>query len=146
LWELLRDPQAGATGRTIVATGIAAGGAEPGVLAIPLSFVNPRAGRTNNLFALLAYMIYSNLLSVSQAWVAQGRLAFEIGVWAVHVGMFLLAHRALLSTTESPGVGQTPVALKIYERHSGARDIRIHGLGATGIPDAFCIFRPDPRA
>ena len=61
------------------------------VLAIPLSFVNPRAGRANNfLFALLTYMIYSNLLSVSQAWVAQGRLAFGIGVWAVHVGMFLL--------------------------------------------------------
>jgi lipopolysaccharide export system permease protein len=61
------------------------------VLAIPLSFVNPRAGRTNNLiFALLTYMIYSNLLSVSQAWVAQGKLRFEIGVWAVHVGMFVL--------------------------------------------------------
>jgi lipopolysaccharide export system permease protein len=61
------------------------------VLAIPLSFVNPRAGRTNNLiFALLTYMIYSNLLSVSQAWVAQGKLPFEIGVWAVHVGMFVL--------------------------------------------------------
>ena len=38
------------------------------LLAIPLSFVNPRAGRTNNLIlALLAYMLYSNLLSVSQA-------------------------------------------------------------------------------
>jgi len=61
------------------------------VLAIPLAFVNPRAGRTNNLvFALLTYMTYSNLLSVSQAWVAQGKLRFEIGVWAVHVGMFLL--------------------------------------------------------
>ncbi|MDD5250025.1 MAG: LptF/LptG family permease, partial [Rhodocyclaceae bacterium] len=58
-------------------------------LAIPLSFVNPRAGRTNNLiFALLTYMIYSNLLSVSQAWVIQGKLPFEIGVWAVHVAMF----------------------------------------------------------
>ena len=46
------------------------------VLAIPLSFVNPRAGRANNfLFALLAYMIYSNLLSVSQAW---GVLAIAI--------------------------------------------------------------------
>ena len=56
----------------------------------PLSFVNPRAGRTNNLlFALLTFMIYSNLLSVSQAWVAQGRLPFEIGAWAVHVLMFI---------------------------------------------------------
>ena len=40
--------------------------------------------------ALLTYMIYSNLLSVSQAWVAQGKLRFEVGIWAVHVGMFVL--------------------------------------------------------
>ena len=58
------------------------------LLAIPLAFVNPRAGRTNNLiFALLTYMIYSNLLSVSQAWVAQGRLSFFIGVWLLHAVM-----------------------------------------------------------
>ena len=34
------------------------------LLAIPMSFVNPRAGRSANLlFALLTYMVYSNLLS-----------------------------------------------------------------------------------
>src|SRR5579859_8022703 len=38
------------------------------LLAIPMSFVNPRAGRSVNLaFALLTYVVYSNLLSVSQA-------------------------------------------------------------------------------
>lgn len=61
------------------------------LLAIPLSFVNPRAGRTNNLiFALLAFMIYNNLISVSQAWVVRGKLPFEIGVWAVHLLMALV--------------------------------------------------------
>jgi lipopolysaccharide export system permease protein len=35
-------------------------------------------------------MIYSNLLSVSQAWVAQGRLPFGVGVWAVHLLMGLV--------------------------------------------------------
>lgn len=55
-----------------------------------MSFVNPRAGRTNNLiFAILTFMLYSNMVSVSQAWVSQGKLPFEIGVWAVHVVMFL---------------------------------------------------------
>ena len=59
-------------------------------LAIPLSFVNPRAGRSANmLVAILIYAIYSNLLSVSQAWVAQGKLSFWIGVWAVHGFMLL---------------------------------------------------------
>lgn len=58
------------------------------LLAIPLSFVNPRAGRSANmLLAILAYMLYNNLLSVSQAWVAQGRLSFPVGVVAVHLLM-----------------------------------------------------------
>lgn len=58
------------------------------LLAIPLAFVNPRAGRSANLiFALLTFMIYNNLLSVSQAWVAQGRIDFSIGWWAAHVLM-----------------------------------------------------------
>jgi lipopolysaccharide export system permease protein len=61
------------------------------LLAIPMSFVNPRAGRSINLlFALLTFMVYSNLLSVSQARVAQGRLDFSVGVWMVHAGMVLL--------------------------------------------------------
>lgn len=61
------------------------------LLAIPLSFVNPRAGRTNNLiFAILTFITYSNLLSVSQAWVAQGRIPFSIGVWVVHAMMFVM--------------------------------------------------------
>jgi lipopolysaccharide export system permease protein len=58
------------------------------LLAIPMSFVNPRAGRSVNLlFALLAYMVYSNLLSISQARVAQGKLAFGTGWWLVHAVM-----------------------------------------------------------
>lgn len=60
-------------------------------LAIPMSFVNPRAGRSANLlFALFTYIVYSNLLSVSQARVAQGRLDFGVGWWIVHAGMVLL--------------------------------------------------------
>jgi lipopolysaccharide export system permease protein len=58
------------------------------LLAIPMSFVNPRAGRSVNLlFALLAYLVYYNLLTVSQARVAQGRLDFSIGWWLVHAAM-----------------------------------------------------------
>ena len=61
------------------------------VLAIPLSFVNPRAGRSANLLlALFTYVIYSNLLSVSQAWVAQGKLSFALGMALVHLLMLLL--------------------------------------------------------
>jgi lipopolysaccharide export system permease protein len=61
------------------------------LLAIPMSFVNPRAGRSVNLlFGLLTYMVYSNLLSISQAWVAQGKTVFAAGWWPVHVAMLLM--------------------------------------------------------
>jgi lipopolysaccharide export system permease protein len=61
------------------------------LLAIPMSFVNPRAGRSANLlFAVFTYIVYNNLLSVSQARVAQGRLDFTLGVLLVHLGMVLL--------------------------------------------------------
>lgn len=61
------------------------------LLAIPLAFVNPRAGRSVNLlFALLVYMTYSNLLSIAQARVAQGRLDFAHGWWLVHGAMLAL--------------------------------------------------------
>lgn len=61
------------------------------LLAIPLSFVNPRAGRSMNLvFAVLVYVIYHNLISVVQAWIAQSRVGFVSGLWGVHAAMFAL--------------------------------------------------------
>jgi lipopolysaccharide export system permease protein len=60
------------------------------LLAIPLSFVDPRAGRSLNLiFAIVIYIIYNNVLSIFQAWVTQGRLSSMIGLWPVH--LFFLA-------------------------------------------------------
>lgn len=58
------------------------------LLAIPLSSVNPRATRSLNLlFAVFAYLVYSNLLGIVQAWVAQGRVPFSVGWWALHAAM-----------------------------------------------------------
>jgi len=72
------------------------------LLAIPLAFVNPRAGRANNLvFALLSYMIYNSFLSVSQAWVAQGKVPFWLGVSAIHV-LMLIALIALFIVRQYP--------------------------------------------
>ncbi len=56
--------------------------------AIPMSAVNPRTGRLVNLaMAVLVFMVYSNLVSISQTWVARGRLHPAIGMWGVHLGM-----------------------------------------------------------
>jgi lipopolysaccharide export system permease protein len=89
LWELALNPTRQNQGEILWRIGIPLAALNLALLAIPLSFVNPRAGRTNNLvLALLTYMIYSNLISVSQAWVVQGKLRFEAGWWLVHVVMF----------------------------------------------------------
>ncbi|HEX9684941.1 MAG TPA: LPS export ABC transporter permease LptF [Burkholderiales bacterium] len=61
------------------------------LLAIPLSFVNPRAGRSMNLLlALLIYMTYSNLISITQASIAQSRISPAAGLLGVHAAMLLL--------------------------------------------------------
>jgi lipopolysaccharide export system permease protein len=35
-------------------------------------------------------MVYSNLISVSQAWVSQGKIPFHVGWWVVHMAMLVL--------------------------------------------------------
>jgi lipopolysaccharide export system permease protein len=62
------------------------------LLAIPLSYVNPRAGRSFNLvLAIVLYMLYSNMISVTNAWVGQGKLSPGIGLWGIHTVMLAVA-------------------------------------------------------
>jgi lipopolysaccharide export system permease protein len=89
--QLLANPTAVNLGEVVWRVGIPVSAAILVLLAIPMSFVNPRAGRSVNLlFALFTYIVYSNLLSVSQARVAQGRMEFGIGLWLVHAAMIAL--------------------------------------------------------
>jgi lipopolysaccharide export system permease protein len=61
------------------------------LLAIPMSAVNPRTGRYLNLaMAVFVYMIYTNLVTIVQAWVAQGKIPVMLGMSAVHGGMAVL--------------------------------------------------------
>ncbi len=65
------------------------------VMAVPLSFVNTRARRSWGLLvALLVYFVYNNLLSLAQAWVAQGKLDPWLGGGVPHV--LMLAATAML--------------------------------------------------
>jgi lipopolysaccharide export system permease protein len=89
--QLLASPSPVNLGEVLWRVGIPVSAAILVLLAIPMSFVNPRAGRSVNLlFALFTYIVYSNLLSVSQARVAQGRMDFGIGLWLVHAAMIAL--------------------------------------------------------
>jgi lipopolysaccharide export system permease protein len=61
-------------------------------IAVPLAAFNPRVGRSINLvIAMLVYLVYNNMLSVMQAWIAQERIPFAIGVWVIHAIAIVLA-------------------------------------------------------
>jgi lipopolysaccharide export system permease protein len=90
-WDLLRDPTPRNLGELSWRVGLPASALILCLLAIPLSFVNPRAGRSMNIvLAILVYMIYSNMLSIMQAWIAQSRVDVAAGMWGVHSAMLLL--------------------------------------------------------
>jgi lipopolysaccharide export system permease protein len=62
------------------------------MLAVPLSRASPRQGRYGKLaLALLIYIIYTNLLNVSRAWLNRNAIDVWIGMWWVHLLGVLLA-------------------------------------------------------
>lgn len=68
-----------------------------GLIAVPLSRSRPREGRYGRLaIGLLVFIIYLNMLSAAKAWIEQGTVAPEIGLWWVH-GCVLLLGLGLLA-------------------------------------------------
>lgn len=66
------------------------------VLAVPLARTEPRRGRFSGLAsAVLAYVIYANLLAAGRGWLERGQLPAGAGLWWVH-GLFLLAAGLML--------------------------------------------------
>jgi lipopolysaccharide export system permease protein len=62
------------------------------LLAIPLSFVNPRLGRSLNIvIGVLIYFTYTNLNSLMRTWIAQERISFGLGVWVTHAAILAIA-------------------------------------------------------
>ncbi|MYN47418.1 LPS export ABC transporter permease LptF [Pseudoduganella sp. FT93W] len=98
------------------------------LLAIPLGFVNPRAGSSANLIiALLIFFSYSNLVKLVEASVKQGKASFVMSWWPLHLLALLLVlalfawrlnlnHRyhplALLSALKRNRVADTKAELK----------------------------------
>jgi lipopolysaccharide export system permease protein len=56
------------------------------LLAIPLSYVNQRMGRSFNLIAAaFFYMVYNNCINIVQSLIAQGRIGFWVGLVLPHL-------------------------------------------------------------
>jgi len=75
-----------------------------GLLAIPLAFVNPRGGNSlNQLFALLIYLTYSNVVSVTQSMVTKETLDFWIALVLPHGFVLLLFYLLILKRNRPAG-------------------------------------------
>ncbi|MFP5406685.1 MAG: LptF/LptG family permease, partial [Gammaproteobacteria bacterium] len=104
--DLVRDPNERNLAELLWRIGLPVSAFLMALLAIPLSAMNPRMGRSVNLVAaLLLYVLYNNLLSVVQAWVAQGRIPFALGVWVVHAVLAALIGWLFWRRVRLPGPG-----------------------------------------
>ncbi|AKJ29798.1 permease [Caldimonas brevitalea] len=90
--DLWRDPTPRHLGELIWRLGQPLTAANLVLLAVGLSASNPRrAGSWNLLFALMTFIVYLNLLNLSQAWVAGGKLPPWAAMALVHGGAAALA-------------------------------------------------------
>ena len=72
--------------------GLLFGAANLLLLGIGLAATNPRrASNWNLLFALLGFVVYYNLINLSQAWVASGRVGLGAALLGLHGAAFVLA-------------------------------------------------------
>jgi lipopolysaccharide export system permease protein len=90
--DLLRQPTLRNQGELAWRFGLWLAAGNLMLLGIGLSAANPRrASNWNLLFALLGFVVYFNLINLSQAWVAGGRLGMGTAMVSLHGGVFLLA-------------------------------------------------------
>lgn len=61
------------------------------LLAVPLSYTSPREGRFGKIgLAILVYIPFANLLSLTRKWIASEAMPAWIGLWPVHIAMLIL--------------------------------------------------------
>lgn len=62
------------------------------LIAVPLSYVNPRSGKYAQLLpAILIYIVYANFMFVARAALVQNKIPVWIGMWWLHILMLGIA-------------------------------------------------------
>jgi lipopolysaccharide export system permease protein len=90
--ELMATPTPAFQGELVWRMGLVLAGANMLLLGIGLAETNPRrASNWNLLFALLTFVVYYNLINLSQAWVTGGRLGMGVALLLLHGAAFGLA-------------------------------------------------------
>jgi len=91
-FDLLLDPTPRHQGELVWRLGLLFGAANLVLLGVGLSASNPRrASNWNLLFALLAFVVYYNVINLSQAWVAGGKVGMGSALVLAHGSAFVLA-------------------------------------------------------
>jgi lipopolysaccharide export system permease protein len=89
---LIREPTPSNQGELTWRLGMVLGAGNLLLLGIGLAATNPRrASNWNLLFALLSFVVYYNLINLSQAWVASGRLPMGAALLCLHGGALAVA-------------------------------------------------------
>ncbi|MFM8768133.1 MAG: LPS export ABC transporter permease LptF [Rubrivivax sp.] len=84
-WDLLRQRDAAGDGELAWRAGMIVGASNLLLLGLGLAHVNPRrASNWNLVFALLAFVVYFNLINLSQSWVSSRRLGLEAALLWLH--------------------------------------------------------------
>jgi lipopolysaccharide export system permease protein len=90
--DLVRQPTPRNQGELVWRFGLMFGAANMLLLGVGLAATNPRrASNWNLLVALLGFIVYFNLINVSQAWVASGRVGMGAALAGLHGGMLGVA-------------------------------------------------------
>jgi len=90
--ELLKSTDAPQQGELAWRFGMILGAVNMVLLALPLAHTNPRRPNNWNLmFALLSFVIYFNMINLTQSWVGNGRMPLPKALVLVHGGAFVLA-------------------------------------------------------
>jgi len=90
--DLLRQPTPANLGELTWRFGLLFGAANLLLLGIGLSVTNPRrASNWNLLFALLGFVVYYNLINLTQTWVAGGRFGMGTSLLVLHGVTFAFA-------------------------------------------------------
>lgn len=89
--NLIKNPTPAHLGELAWRLGLALSAINLVVLAVALSSVNPRGGRSGNMiFVLLTFVVYNNMINLGQSWIFVGLVSFGNLLLALHGGVLLL--------------------------------------------------------
>jgi lipopolysaccharide export system permease protein len=89
--QLLREPGDANRGELAWRIGMLLAAINFVLLALTVSSVNPRVGRSGNLLlALFAFVVYYNMLNLGQSWISSGRYGMGSFMLLLHGGVLLI--------------------------------------------------------